>query len=59
LALGTTELGERDGCVVLTDPDGGECSLGHDETTARRQLVHAVDRSRQRTSTGWSEAKTT
>jgi catechol 2,3-dioxygenase-like lactoylglutathione lyase family enzyme len=30
VALGTTELGERDGRAVLADPDGGEFSLGHD-----------------------------
>jgi catechol 2,3-dioxygenase-like lactoylglutathione lyase family enzyme len=30
VALGANELGERDGCVVLADPDGGEFSLGHD-----------------------------
>jgi catechol 2,3-dioxygenase-like lactoylglutathione lyase family enzyme len=30
VALGATELGERDGRVVLADPDGGEFSLGHD-----------------------------
>jgi catechol 2,3-dioxygenase-like lactoylglutathione lyase family enzyme len=30
VVLGATELGERDGCVVLADPDGGEFSLGHD-----------------------------
>jgi hypothetical protein len=30
VVLGATELRERDGCVVLADPDGGEFSLGHD-----------------------------
>jgi catechol 2,3-dioxygenase-like lactoylglutathione lyase family enzyme len=30
VALGATELGERDGCVFLADPDRGEFSLGRD-----------------------------